>query len=187
MEISARNSTTKVVTVIILGLMLLLVISMSASVYLALTNRYLINHRQVVVTPMMYNAPFAVSEVTADAEAFQMMALSFLALRLNVSPETVDGNHQSLLAFVKPEAHAEFKDVLADEARQIKQSNVNSAFYSSDITVYPADNRVDVRGLLKTWIGPGKPSTEIKEFRLTLDYVGGRARIAKFVEVKHEK
>lgn len=187
MEISARNSSTKITAIIILALTVMLFIVAFAVAWLAVTNRSLIHEQRTVVTPMTYNAPFAVSETTADTEYFRMMTLSFLALRLNVSPETVDSNHAFLLSFVDPEAREEFKPVLQDEAAQIKASDVNSTFYPTEINVYPVDGRIDVRGVLKMWIGNGKPSTEIKNYRLRLKYTGGFTRIGRFYEVNHEK
>ncbi|EBV4237241.1 type IV conjugative transfer system protein TraE, partial [Salmonella enterica subsp. enterica serovar Panama] len=53
--------------------------------------------------------------------------------------------------------------------------------------VYPVDGRIDVRGVLKMWIGNSKPSTEIKTYRLRLKYTGGFTRIGRFYEVTNEK
>lgn len=122
MEISARNSSTKIIAIIILSLTALVFILGFAVTWLAVTNRTLIHEQRTVVTPMTYNAPFAVSETKADTEFFRMMTLSFLALRLNVSPETVDSNHAFLMSFVEPEVREEFKKVLQEEAAQIKAS-----------------------------------------------------------------
>ncbi|WP_057516170.1 type IV conjugative transfer system protein TraE, partial [Salmonella enterica] len=166
MEISARNSSTKIIAVIILSLTTLVFILGFAVAWLAVTNRALIHEQRTVVTPMTYNAPFVVSETKADTEYFRMMTLSFLALRLNVSPETVDSNHAFLMSFVEPEAREEFKKVLQEEAAQIKANDVNSTFYTTEINVYPVDGRIDVRGVLKMWIGNSRPSTEIKTYRL---------------------
>ncbi|MBW5870509.1 type IV conjugative transfer system protein TraE [Yersinia enterocolitica] len=187
MEISARNSSTKTIAVIILVLTAMLFTALFALAWLAVTNRNLIHEQRTVVTPMTYNAPFVISETKADTEYFRMMTLSFLALRLNVSPETVDTNHLFLLSFVRPETHGEFKAVLQAEADQIKANDVNSTFYTTDIKVYPVDGRVDVRGVLKMWIGNGKPSTEIKNYRLRLNYAGGFTRIDRFYEATDEK
>ncbi|ASD99303.1 type IV conjugative transfer system protein TraE [Salmonella enterica] len=187
MEISARNSSTKIIAVIILSLTTLVFILGFAVAWLAVTNRALIHEQRTVVTPMTYNAPFVVSETKADTEYFRMMTLSFLALRLNVSPETVDSNHAFLMSFVEPEAREEFKKVLQEEAAQIKANDVNSTFYTTEINVYPVDGRIDVRGVLKMWIGNSKPSTEIKTYRLRLKYTGGFTRIGRFYEVTNEK
>lgn len=187
MEISARNSSTKIIAIIILSLTALVFILGFAVTWLAVTNRTLIHEQRTVVTPMTYNAPFAVSETKADTEFFRMMTLSFLALRLNVSPETVDSNHAFLMSFVEPEVREEFKKVLQEEAAQIKASDVNSTFYTTEINVYPVGGRVDVRGVLKMWIGNSKPSTELKNYRLRLKYAGGFTRIGRFYEVTNEK
>jgi hypothetical protein len=39
---------------------------------------------------MLFRAPFAVSQNQADASYIEQLGLSFVALRLNVTPETVD-------------------------------------------------------------------------------------------------
>ncbi|MDX7664734.1 type IV conjugative transfer system protein TraE [Enterobacter asburiae] len=187
MEISARNSSTKIIAVFILSLTTLVFILGFAVAWLAVTNRSLIHEQRTVVTPMTYSAPFVVSETKADTEFYRMMTLSFLALRLNVSPETVDSNHAFLLSFVEPDVRGEFNPVLQEEAAQIKANDVSSTFYTTEINVYPVDGRIDVRGVLKMWIGNSKPSTEIKTYRLRLKYAGGFTRIGRFYEVKNEK
>lgn len=187
MHITARNNTTRLVSFIIGGLILLIFILAVAVARMAFTNIDLVHKRPVIVTPMQYNAPFSVSENQADADYLRMMTLSFLALRLNVSPETVDMNHAFLLSYVKTETLQDFTSVLDDESKRIKDNSVNSAFYQTDITVYPANGRVDIRGVLKTWIGTARPDTEIKQFRLDLEYHNGLTRIARFVEVDNEK
>lgn len=187
MEIRARNSFTKIIALIILSLTVLVFILGFAVTWLAVTNRTLILGQRTVVTPMIYNAPFVVSETKADTDFFRMMTLSFLALRLNVSPETVDSNHAFLMSFVEPEVHGKFKQVLQEEAAQIKASDVNSTFYTTEINVYPVDGRIDVRGVLKMWIGNSTPVTELKNYRLRLNYAGGFTRIGRFYEVTREK
>lgn len=187
MKISARNSSSRIIAIIILSLTILVFILAFAVAWLAVTNRTLIHEQRTVVTPMTYNAPFVVSGTNAETGYFRMMTLSFLALRLNVSPETVDSNHAFLLSFVEPEAREEFNKVLQEEAARIKASDVNSTFYTTEIKVYPVDGRIDVRGVLKMWIGNSKPSTEIKNYRLRLTYTGGFTRIGRFSEVTREK
>lgn len=60
MEISARNSSTKIIAVIILSLTTLVFILGFAVAWLAVTSRALIHEQRTVVTPMTYNAPFVV-------------------------------------------------------------------------------------------------------------------------------
>lgn len=94
-----------------------------------MNNYRLQNEQRTAVTPMAFNAPFAVSQNSADASYLQQMALSFIALRLNVSSETVDASHQALLQYIRPGAQNQMKVILAEEAQRIKNDNVNSAFF----------------------------------------------------------
>jgi conjugal transfer pilus assembly protein TraE len=75
---------------------------------------------------------------------------------------------------------------LAEEAKRIKANNVNSAFYQTSVKVYPASNRVDIRGELKTWIGDSQPYSEIKHYVLELQREDGISWLARFGEVKDE-
>lgn len=170
-----------------LGLLVLLTLSIVANSILALQNRYLSSTRETIVTPMAYDAPFVISEANSSPAYMQMMALSFMALRLNISPETVDTQHQFLLGYVKPGAQPDFKVTLAQEAQRIKQNEVNSAFYQTQFQVFPADNRIDIRGVLKTWIGNGQPKTDLKHYSLVLTYKNGVTSIVKFLEVNDDK
>lgn len=187
MELTARDSTNKVVAIVVLGLLVLLTLSIVANSILALQNRYLSTTRETIVTPMAYDAPFVISEANSSPAYMQMMALSFMALRLNISPETVDTQHQFLLGYVKPGAQPDFKVTLAQEAQRIKQNEVNSAFYQTQFQVFPADNRIDIRGVLKTWIGNGQPKTDLKHYSLVLTYKNGVTSIVKFLEVNDDK
>lgn len=187
MELTARDSTNKVVAVVMLVLLALLTLSIASNIVLALQNKHLTSTREKIVTPMAYDAPFVISEVNSSPAHMQMMALSFMALRLNISPETVDTQHQFLLGFVKPGAQPDFKVVLAQEAQRIKQNEVNSAFYQTQLQVFPTENRIDIRGVLKTWIGNGQPKTDLKHYSLVLAYQNGITSIVKFLEVNDDK
>ncbi|VDA77653.1 hypothetical protein BANRA_04964 [Klebsiella pneumoniae] len=59
-------------------------------------------------------------------------------------------------------AQNSLKVQLAEDAKRIKDNNVNATFYMTSIRAWPAENRVDIRGELKTWIGDSKPYSEIK-------------------------
>lgn len=88
---------------------------------------------------------------------------------------------------MKNSAQPDFKLVLAKDAQQIKRNEVNSAFYQTQLNVFPAQNRIDVRGVLKTWIGNGKPQSEIKDYSIQIAYENGVTSIVKFWEVTNDK
>lgn len=128
MEHGARLSTSRVMAIAFIFMSVLIVLSLSVNVIQGVNNYRLQNEQRTAVTPMAFNAPFAMSQNSADASYLQQMALSFIALRLNVSSETVDASHQALLQYIRPGAQNQMKVILAEEAKRIKNDNVNSAF-----------------------------------------------------------
>lgn len=187
MEHRARLSTHRVLAIGFTCMGVFLLLSLVTNIIQGTNNHRLQNEQKVAVTPMLFDAPFAVSQNQSDASYLQQLALSFIALRLNVTPETVEASHAVLLAFVKPAAQNALKVTLAEDAKRIKANNVNSAFYQTSVKVFPASNRVDIRGELKTWIGNSQPYTELKHYVLELKREDGITWLSRFGEVEHEK
>ena len=164
MEHGARLSTSRVMAIAFIFMSVLIVLSLSVNVIQGVNNYRLQNEQRTAVTPMGFNVPFAVSQNSADASYLQQMALSFIALRLNVSPEIVDASHQALLQYIRPGAQNQMKVILAEEAKLIKKDNVNSAFFQTSVRVWPQYGRVEIRGIRKTWIGNSEPFIDIKHY-----------------------
>jgi hypothetical protein len=57
----------------------------------------------------------------------------------------------------------------------------------TSVRAYPAENRVDYRGELKTWIGDSAPYSEIKSYVLQFNRVDGVSWLARFGEINNEK
>lgn len=187
MDHGARLSTMRVIAIGFLSLVTLLLLSLSTNVIQGINNHRLQNEQKVAVTPMLYNAPFAVSQNQADASYLQQMALSLIALRVNVTPETVDASHEQLLMYVRPASQNALKIKLAEDATRIKDNNVNSSFYMTSVKVYPGSSRVDVRGQLKTWIGDSKPYPELKQYVLQFERQDGVSWLVHFGEISDEQ
>lgn len=172
MKHAARLNSNKIIALSLVLLDAFLFLSVTANVILAITYYRLQGDRQVVVVPMLFKAPFALSENSMDASYLEQMALSFVALRLNVTPETVEASPVS--AVDGQAVGAEIAQArLAKEARQIKKNDVNAAFFKIGVKVYPAQGRVDIRGELKTWFGDAKPDVALKYYSLYLDHSDG--------------
>ncbi|MGN9528772.1 type-F conjugative transfer system secretin TraK [Escherichia coli] len=182
MEHGARLSTSRVMAIAFIFMSVLIVLSLSVNLIQGVNNYRLQNEQRTAVTPMAFNAPFAVSQNSADASYLQQMALSFIALRLNVSSETVDASHQALLQYIRPGAQNQMKVLLAEEAKRIKNDNVNSAFFQTMFGVWPGYGRVEIGGVLKTWIGDSKPFTNIKHYILILKRENGVTWLDNFGE-----
>ena len=187
MEHSARLNSNRIIAIGFIVMALLIAALTVAVIIMAINNYRLQDEKQVVTVPMLFKAPFGVSQNSADASYLEQMALSFVALRLNVTPETVNASHSTLLMMVKPAAQNALKIVLAEEANRIRASNVNAAFFQTSVKVYPAQRRVDIRGELRTWIGDSAPEKALKHYSLYIDRSEGVTWLAKFVEVNDEK
>ena len=85
MEHGARLSTTRVIGLGFICLGTVTVLSLATNVIQGINNYRLQNEQKVAVTPMLYNAPFAVSQNQSDASYLEQMGLSFVSLRLNVT------------------------------------------------------------------------------------------------------
>ena len=81
--------------------------------------------------------------------------------------------YTSLLQYIRPGAQNQMEVILAEEAKRIKNDNVNSAFFQTSVRVWPQYGRVEIRGVLKTWIGDSKPFTDIKHYILILKRENG--------------
>lgn len=171
---------------IILGLTIFVFVLAFFIVWRIGANRYLPNEQYGSVPWAVYNPPSTAPDSRLDIEYIQMMTLSFLTLRLNVYPSIVDSNHAFLLSFVHPDIFTDLKSILQDEAMKIKTNGTNSAFYLTEINVHPTNDRVDVCGVIKMWVGNGKPSLEIKNYQLYLNSVEGLTRIEGFYEMAYE-
>ena len=164
MEHGARLSTSRVMAIAFIFMSVLIVLSLSVNVIQGVNNYRLQNEQRTAVTPM-----------------------AFIALRLNVSSETVDASHQALLQYIRPGAQNQMKVILAEEAKRIKNDNVNSAFFQTSVRVWPQYGRVEIRGVLKTWIGDSKPFTDIKHYILILKRENGVTWLDNFGETDDEK
>lgn len=136
-----------------------------------------------VTVSMLFKAPFGVSQNSADASYLEQLALSFVALRLEVIPETVNASHLTLLMMVSPVAQTARKIVLAEETNRIKASNVNTALLQANVKVYPDQGRIIICDELRTWIGDTAPEKALKHIDLCIDCSESVTWLANFLEV----
>ncbi|HBL7007497.1 MULTISPECIES: type IV conjugative transfer system protein TraE [Citrobacter] len=187
MKLKASPNESKVYAWIISGLVFFLMIALFSIAQLAITNSKILNKKEKIIIPMAFNSPFIISEETMSATYIQQIATSFLPMRLNVTPENVDRNHEFLLGWVQPAARPEMKVLLDKEAEQIKANAVSSSFTPSSFRVYPKELIVDISGELITWIGSSSPIAEPRVYRLELDAADGVLYLKSFAEVKKKK
>ena len=144
-------------------------------------------HQETVIVPVTTKASFSVSASSVDASYLRQMSLVFLNDRLNITPASVDENGRLLLGYIAPEFYHEMSSVLASEAKMIKQDKVSSVFYPGFIKVYPKQLAVEVKGVLKRWVGERSLPDVKKDYVIAYHYGYGKLSIKSFAEKNGEK
>ncbi|MDR8279805.1 hypothetical protein FPK83_27835, partial [Acinetobacter baumannii] len=78
MEHGARQDTTRVIAVGFICLGTLFTLSLATNIIQGINNYRLQTEQKVAVTPMLFSAPFAVSQNQADASYIEQLGLSFI-------------------------------------------------------------------------------------------------------------
>lgn len=136
---------------------LLLVVLLLSSVIVSQLSR-----QSIVMVPAGLTQPATVSTMGVDTNYLQAMSSMLIAARLNVSPATVSASNQLLLQYVDSRYFADFKQLLSEEADEIKKGGISSVFYIQALRIDPENLTVDAIGLLKRHVGERelKPATQ---------------------------
>lgn len=174
----------KTLALLIIGLISFLAVSLFSNLVLGGLAFKLYAEQKTVIVPMGIRQPVVASMVSADEYFIKMTALSFLSLRLTVTPETVDGNHSELLSYVNPEVRPKLEKMLGKDADLIHTNNITSAFYMSSYTISPDDGAFIVTGTLHTKSGDIELTPQSKTYKILMRYANGETQIDDFSEIK---
>lgn len=145
------------------------------------------NHHRIEVTPFSGNLSYLKSASSVDSHYLSLMTENFISERLNVSPETVDGNHKRLLSFVNHQNYPEMLRRLTREATVIKAKNMSSTFNITHIKTDPNKLTAIVSGILKRYVGLQALTEGRKTYRLQFHYRSSRLSILNFSLIKESK
>lgn len=144
-----------------------------------------LSHRSVVtLVPMNLNAPLSVSNNAVSSDYLEKSALSFINLRLNFDPDTIDKNHALILRFASSGAYQGLKKTLDDEATSVKAQGIASNFYSDSIHINRSTLSVLLGGKLVRSVVHKSLPTVNTQFLITFKNNDGFLSIEKFVEEK---
>ncbi|KTC83367.1 Type IV conjugative transfer system protein TraE [Legionella cherrii] len=142
------------------------------------------NHHTIEVTPFNGAPSYLKSASDVDGHYLSLMAENFVNERLNVTPETVDANHQRLLSYVGHQNYTQMLRLLTKEAKVIKDKKMSSIFYIDKNKANPHDLTVIVSGILKRFVGLQALNDERKSYVLQFQYKDSRLSILKFSLLK---
>lgn len=144
-----------------------------------------LSHRQMVaLIPMNLNSPMSVSNNVVSSQYLDESALSFIDLRLNFDPDTIDNNHQVILRFVSPGSYKKIKSALDQESKLVKSQGISSSFYINKIKVNKQSLSVMISGTLNRAVVDKQLIPVKATFLITFENDDGLLSINQFVEEK---
>ena len=187
MKYSIKEGRNRTVVLSLAVLAALLTVSIAANCITGALAWYFATTQKTVTVPMIFDRPFSSTDATGDENVDSMMALSFLSLRLGVTPERVDAQHQKLLKFVPPDDRSALKKVLSAEADYVKKHGISSSFSPDSESFDPVTGDVMFTGTLRASTSNGSVTVpvpdETRTYRLHVGYVKGLISQTKFTEI----
>ncbi|SEG42146.1 conjugal transfer pilus assembly protein TraE [Legionella quinlivanii DSM 21216] len=145
------------------------------------------NHHTIEVTPFSGEPSYLKSAASVDGHYLSLMAENFVNERLNVTPETVDANHQRLLSYVNHQYYTPMLRLLTNEAKVIKAKKMSSIFYFDKNKPNAQELTVVVSGKLRRFVGLRALNDERKTYILRFQYKDSRLSIVQFSLLKEKQ
>jgi len=145
-----------------------------------------ISHRNMTtLVPMNLNAPMTVSNNAISSQYLNESALSFINLRLNFDPDSIESDHSIILRAASPDSFNDLKKTLDEETKLVKTQSISSSFYVNDISINRKMLSVLISGTLLRSVAD-KPLKPIKtQFQIDFENQNGLLLIKQFFEVKN--
>ncbi|MDZ5455057.1 type IV conjugative transfer system protein TraE [Azohydromonas lata] len=144
----------------------------------------LIGSERTIVEPPDNNRTFWVTSSSASQEYLEQMAGYVAWLVLDVSPSSIDWKKETLLKYVEPDMHGEFKTAMELEAQRLRKNNAATSFEIKQFNTDEAQQLVLVTGRLRRLVnGVDVSEPRMATFRAQFRLKGGRVHLRVFKEV----
>jgi conjugal transfer pilus assembly protein TraE len=162
--------------VLALGLMVLCLI------FILLVFR-LVGRERIIISPPVVNKSFWVTNSEVSVEYLSEMTIFFAYMRLNVTPENVDYQHEALLRFVDSSYYGTFKGQLVAQRDHLVDEHINTAFYPAQVKVDAKKLRVLISGNIHSSISDEKFAPRYVTYEIVYTYNQGRLLIKLFNKI----
>jgi len=106
-------------------------------------------------------------------------------MRLNVTPDNAQYQHDALLRFADPKYHGAFKSQLASERDYLGEEHISTAFYPTKVSVDVKQLKVIVTGEIHTTVVNEPLTPQSAVYEVLYSYNQGRLLIKSFIEVNN--
>lgn len=139
-------------------------------------------HQKRTIVPAQIKQAFTISDTVVDASYLRQMALFFVGERLNITPSSIDQNHNVLLQYIDPKFYHTFVRILVNEKQAVMKQNISSVFYPDEIIPNVNDLTVLIKGSLIHWVGGLSLTPTKKYYLLKFSYRSGNLKVLSFFE-----
>jgi conjugal transfer pilus assembly protein TraE len=155
---------------------------------LSLLAFHLAGREKIIVAPPVLNKSFWVTNSEVSEEYLSEMSLFFVYMRLNVTPDNSQYQHEALLRFADSKYHGAFKNQLSRERDYLIEEHLSTAFYPTKVSVNTKRLKVVITGELHTTVTNELLTPQTAVYEVLYSYNHGRLLIKSFIEVnEHEE
>lgn len=152
-------------------------------VILSLVAVWAMGREKIIVVPPVIEKSFWVSNSQVSEEYLTEMTGFFAYLRLNVTPDSVDNQHRTLLQYTDPSAYSRLKNQLDQEAVRIKETHLSTAFFPTQVVVDNPHLTAQIIGDLHGKVGDTTLPTQRVTYAVHYRFAHGRLWVSAFEEI----
>jgi conjugal transfer pilus assembly protein TraE len=139
-------------------------------------------HQKRTIVPTEISRSFTVSDTTVDVSYLCQMAMFFINERLNITPTTINKNHNIVLQYTDPLFYHEFVSILGKEKQAVIKQNISSVFYLEELIPNTKELTVSIKGSLMHWVGSLALTPVKKSYILKFSYRAGVLKVLSFFD-----
>lgn len=142
------------------------------------------NDTKIVLVPFgSTSEQVSINDSQASQEYLKRMTKKLVQLGFSYSPVTAQENFDELLEFVDPEHYGVLHKVIVRKIEEIRKSNISSVFFPGEYIYDIKNQRVAVKGVLKTYSGQNLVEDEKKTILFEYKIVSHSIRLIAYTNV----
>jgi type IV conjugative transfer system protein TraE len=142
------------------------------------------NDTKIVLVPFgSTSEKVSINDSQASQEYLKQMTKKLVQLGFSYSPVTAQENFDELLQFVDPEHYGVLHKVIVRKIEEIRKSNISSVFFPGEYIYDVKNQRVAVKGVLKTYSGQNLVEDEKKTILFEYKIVSHAIRLIAYTDV----
>ena len=140
-------------------------------------------NEKIIISPPELNQSYWIEGDRFSRSYLEEMAYFFTHLMLDVSESSVLSQGEILLRYVLPESYGNFKTKLLSDEKRLKKQQLSLCFSPKTIE-FREPLAADITGILSTYVGSQKISSNQETYRIGFVQQKGRLFLKSFETIK---